>query len=444
MKKPASDSASSLSQVSPLTEIKNQVVPTQQLKLRRSLLANLLVFAAGCGILAFAGLFLYRHLTTVRSRDAVINGVIVNVRAPEEGTLQQLRAKVGQFIKPAEETPLAVLENAYLSQGNLKEVEKWLERRQGELEAAQAKLAQLQGLLASAQGDERHQQLLEVKQTNRQVAAAQAELGAAKANLADAKARYRLAKINYGRFSRLAQQGAVPQAQADAALTELQQSQAQVAARQREVEAAADRVEALKADARAAELGLTLRNTRSNYDPRLRLQELKIQISEQQAIVQGLKREIAAQQRQVAQAWQEVAQRKVVKVTAPIAGYVWRVDARPGMFLGKGDQILQLLDCQRRWIDVFVEEQSLRLIHPGTKAKIELYGSKGKVVWGTVTNIRSGLGRLNPGDDQVIPIPENYPRQSQVRVELDADQDWGEGNFCYVGYTARVTFQISP
>ncbi|WJI29347.1 HlyD family efflux transporter periplasmic adaptor subunit [Thermosynechococcus sp. B3] len=416
---------------------------TQQLKLRRSLLANLLVFAAGCGILAFAGLFLYRHLTTVRSRDAVINGVIVNVRAPEEGTLEELKARVGEFIEPTD-APLAILENDYLSQGDLKEVEKWLERRQGELEAAQAKLAQLQGLLTSAQGDERHQQLLEVKQTNRQVAAAQAELGAARANLADAKARHRLAKINYGRFSRLAQQGAVPQAQADAALAELQQSQAQVVARQREVEAAADRVEALKADARAAELGLTLRNTRSNYDPRLRLQELKIQIGEQQAIVQGLKREIAAQQRQVAQARREVAQRKIVKVAAPIAAYVWRVDARPGMFLGKGDRILQLLDCQRRWIDVFVEEQSLRLIHPGTKAKIELYGSKGKVLWGTVTNIRSGLGRLNPGDDQVIPIPENYPRQSQVRVELDADQDWGEGNFCYVGYTARVTFQISP
>ncbi|BAY51395.1 hypothetical protein NIES2134_110170 [Thermostichus vulcanus NIES-2134] len=426
-----------------LTQIKNQVVPAQQLKLRRSLLANLLVFAAGCGILAFAVLFLYRHLTTVRSRDAVINGVIVNVRAPEEGTLEKLQAQVGDFIEPTD-APLALIENDYVSQGNAREVEKWLERRRGELKAAQVKLAQLQRLLASAQRDERNQHRLEVEQTNRQVAAAQAELAAAKAKLADAKARYQLAQMNYQRFSQLARQGAVPQAQADAALTELQQSQAQVAARQREVEAAAHTVEALKADARAAELGLTLRNTRSNYDPRLRRQELQTQISEQQAIVQGMQREMAAQQRQVAQAQREVAQRKVVKVTAPIAGYVWRVDARPGMFLGKGDQILQLLDCRRRWIDVFVDEQLLRLIPPGTRAKIELYGAKGKVLQGTVTNIRSGLGRLNPGDDQVIPIPENYPRQSQVRVELDSDQDWGDGNFCYVGYTARVTFQINP
>ncbi|HIK25686.1 MAG TPA: HlyD family efflux transporter periplasmic adaptor subunit [Thermosynechococcus sp. M46_R2017_013] len=443
MKKPTSISVSNLSRSSPLVQNENQVSLTQQLKLRRSLLANLLVLAVGCGIFTFAGVFLYRHLTTVRSRDAVINGVIVNVRAPEEGRLEKLRAQVGEFITPTD-APLALIENDYVSQGNAREVEKWLERRRGELEAAQAKLAQLQELLASAQQDERNQQVLEVEQTQRQVAAAQAELAAAKANLADARARYHLAKMNYQRFSQLAQQGAVPQAQADAALTELQQSQAQVAARQRAMEAVARTVEALKADARAAELGLTLRNTRSNYDPRLRLQELQIQIGEQQAIVKGIEREIAAQQRQVIQAQREVAQRRVVKVPVPIAGYVWRVEARPGMFLGKGDQILQLLDCQRRWIDVFVDEQSLRLIHPGTKAKIELYGNKGKVLWGTVSNIRSGLGRLNPGDDQVIPIPENYPRQSQVRVELDADPDWGEGNFCYVGYTARVTFQIFP
>nr|pir hypothetical protein 12 (atpE 3' region) - Synechococcus sp. (PCC 6716) [Synechococcus sp.]CAA49888.1 unnamed protein product [Synechococcus sp.] len=43
----------------------------------------------------------------------------------------------------------------------------------------------------------------------------------------------------------------------------------------------------------------------------------------------------------------------------------------------------------------------------------------------------------------VIPIPENYPRQSQVRVELDVSDAWREGNFCYVGYTGKVTFEIN-
>ncbi|WP_198406021.1 hypothetical protein [Parathermosynechococcus lividus] len=69
-----------------------QVVSAQRLKVRRSLLANGVVIATGVGVLAFTGIFLFRHLTSVTSRDAVINGVIVNVRAPEEGTLVDLHA----------------------------------------------------------------------------------------------------------------------------------------------------------------------------------------------------------------------------------------------------------------------------------------------------------------------------------------------------------------
>ncbi|XFA72069.1 HlyD family efflux transporter periplasmic adaptor subunit [Thermosynechococcaceae cyanobacterium Okahandja] len=443
MKRPplVPDTSGSAQPDTSLTGSSSQVIPTQPLKLRRSLLANTLVMATGLGILAFTGIFLFHHLTSVRSRDAVVNGIITNVRAPEEGTLVEIRAQVGDFIHPLD-GPVAVLNNAHVSTAGVKNIETWLQSRRGELGAAKAKLAQLQSLLASAAADSTHQQRLEITQSDRRVAAAKAELAAAQANLADAKARHELAKINYQRFSSLAQQGAVAQSQADAARTELQQSQAQVRHHQRTVEAAARTVEALAAEARAAQLGLTLRNTRSNYDPRLRLQELRMQIAEQAAIVSGIEAEIATKVQELAAAQQEVAQRQVVPVEAPVAGYVWHVDAQPGTFLGKGDAILQMLDCQRRWVDVFVDEQSLRLIHPGTKATIEPYGANKRVFRGTVVNIRSGLGRLNPGNDTALPIPENYPRQSQVRVEFDSSEHLGEGNFCYVGYTARVTFDL--
>ncbi len=420
---------------------RTQVVSTQRLKVRRSLLANGVVIATGVGVLAFTGVFLFRHLTTVTSRDAVINGVIVNVRAPEEGTLVDLRAQVGEMINPSEGA-VAILKNDRTTAMTPKDVKTWLQRRRGELGAAKAKLAELQGLLASAQADNTHQHRLEVTESDRRLAAAQAELSAARAQLADAKARQELAQINYERFVSLAQQGAVPQSQADAARTELKQSQAQVVNHQRTVDAVARTVEALAAEAQAAQLGLTLRNTRSNYDPRLRLQELKLQIAEQKAAIRGIEAEIAAQQEQLAQAEREVAQRQVVPINTPVAGYVWRVEARQGAFLGKGDLILQVLDCQRRWVDVFLDEKMLRLVHPGTRARIELYGDKWVTLRGRVSSIRSGLGRLNPGDDMVIPIPENYPRQSQVRVELEPSDAQEEGNFCYVGYTGKVTFEI--
>ncbi len=420
----------------------SQVVPTQRLKLRRSLFANGLVMATGLGILAFTGIFLFQHLTTVRSRDAVINGIIVNVRAPEEGTLVDLRAQVGEFVQPTDGS-LATITNDRVNAAIPKNIQAWLERRRGELATAKAKLAALEAMLPSAVADNNNHYRLEVTQMDRRLAAAKAELAAAKANLADAKARQELAKINYQRFSTLAQQGAVAQAQADAARTELQQSKAQVLNRQRAVEAAARTVEAVAAEAQAAKLGLTLRNTRSNYDPRLRLQELKMQIAEQKAAVRGIETEIVAKEKELAEAQRDVAQRRLVPVAAPVAGYVWHVEAQLGTFLGKGDTIAQVLDCQRRWVDVLVDEKYLRLLPPGTKATIAPYGAKDRVLRGTVTNIRSGLGRLNPGNDIALPVPENYPRQSQVRVAIDSEDNLGEGNFCYVGYTAKVTFHIA-
>lgn len=427
----------------PLNAATSQVIPSQQLKLRRSVVANTLVVATGIAILGFTGNFLFRHLTTVRSRDAVINGVIVSIRAPQQGMLVDIRGQVGDFIDAAN-SAVATLNNDYVSSVDTKHIETWLQRRRGELEAAQAKLRELKRLLTSAQTDSTNQKYLEVLESDRRVAAAKAELAAAKANLAEAQARYQLAKINYRRLSTLAWQGAVSQSQADAARTELEQSQAQVVNRRRAVDAAAHTAEALAANAQAARVGLTLRNTRSNYDPRLRLQELTLQIAEQTAIIRGIEAEIAAKEQELAQSKREVKQRQRITVVTPISGYIWHIDAQPGTFLRQGDSILRVLDCQRRWVDVFVDEQSLRLIRPGTKATIDLYGVEQPILRGTVTSIRSGARRLDVGSDTALPMPPHYPRQSKVRVEFDTDNHQGDGNFCYVGYTGKVTFEINP
>ncbi|MDG2991201.1 HlyD family efflux transporter periplasmic adaptor subunit [Candidatus Synechococcus calcipolaris G9] len=419
----------------------NSVEP-QRVRVKRSVAANLVVVAASIGVLAFTADFFHRHLTVVRSRDAVVNGVLVTLRAPENGTIVDLITRVGDFIDP-EDGPLAVIENDRASEETPQTIESEIARQRGELAAAQAKLQQLQGVLASAQGDAENQRNLEIIESNLQVAAAQAELQSARAKLEDAQARQRLATINNKRFSSLAAQGVVSQAQADAALTELQQSQAQVRSQQRIVDSLARKVEALKTEVKAAQRGLTLRNTRSNYDPRLRLQELQMQIGAQEAVIAGIEEAIAAQQTRLLQAEKELQQQQTSLVDSPVSGVVWEANARNGMFIQQGEPIMQVLDCDRRWVDVFVDEKYIKLLAPGTKATIELYGGGNRQHFrGTVSHIRSGLGRLTPGEAQALPIPENYPRQSQIRVEFDPGESVNKNAFCYVGYTGQVTFDI--
>jgi len=92
---------------------------------------------------------------------------------------------------------------------------------------------------------------------------------------------------------------------------------------------------------------------------------------------------------------------------------------------------------------VFVDEQAVRSLQPGTPASIELYGSNAQVLQGKVSLVRSGIGRLAAGEDVAVPIMPNLPRNTQVRVDLDPTTAKNNPNlFCHVGYTGRVTFKV--
>jgi multidrug resistance efflux pump len=112
---------------------------------------------------------------------------------------------------------------------------------------------------------------------------------------------------------------------------------------------------------------------------------------------------------------------------------IWKLDARKGQLIRQEKSVGQMIDCSRRWVDVYVEEQSIESIQIGMPAKIELYGASKLVLNGKVSLIRSGLGRFNAGEDVAITIPQNLPRTTQVRVELDKNSDVGDPNvFCYI------------
>jgi multidrug resistance efflux pump len=203
------------------------------------------------------------------------------------------------------------------------------------------------------------------------------------------------------------------------------------------------RLDALRTNQQASQFGLTLSRNRSNYDPRIRLEELQLQIADRRQAIQILQQSIFDAQAELARAKADVQQRQAVVVKAPNSGVVWRLDAQRGAFVEQGESLGQVLDCKRRWVDVFVDERAMRSLQPSTSATIELYGSKSKVLHGRVSLVRSGIGRLAAGEDVAIPITPNLPRNAQVRVDLDPATDQGNPNlFCYVGYTGRVTFKF--
>jgi multidrug resistance efflux pump len=394
----------------------------------RSLLSNLLILIAGTGLVVLSLRLLHDRLTSVISRDAVINGTLIDINAPLEGTVTELRVKTGDAI--SKEKTVITLQNERVSKLPVQEIKSRINQQQGELERAQSQLDRQLALLQILLDDQKNQSQLENLEAQESVAQVEAELQSA-------QSRYQIAQVSYKRSSFLAQAGALAQVQLDTAKRELEESKNSVSS----LEA---RLKAVRSNQKAIGLGLNLSRSRSNFDPRIRLQEVQLQIADQRKAIATLQQNIKNAQAELVQAKRDMEQKEKIVVKVPTSGVLWHLSVQQGQFVQQGTRLGQLLDCNRRWVDVFVDEQAVRSVHPGTSATIKLYGFQSQVLQGRVSMIRSGIGRLTAGEDVAVPITPNMPRQSQVRVELDTTTPQGSPNqLCFVGYTGRVTFEVN-
>lgn len=408
-------------------KISSPVSSAERLTPVRSPLSNWLLVGLSVGLLAWAGRLLQTHLTSVTSVDAVINGTVVDIKAPQPGVIGQLNVNTGGAV--TRNRVLLTIENNQISQLTLQGTKTRLSEQRSQLAQAQVQLNQQIALLQQVNLDQQNQSQLEVQ-------SAQEALQQAQADLAGAVARHQLATLHFERMSFLRSQGAVPQSSLDTASVELTQ-------RQTEINSIQTRISTAQANQKAAQLGLTLNRTRSNYDPQIRRQELQQGITNQRQYIKTLMQNIQNAQAEMTQAgkdWQRQRQRILIM---PVTGVAWRMTVQPGKYVQQGDSLGQLLDCTRRWVDVFVDEKTVQSLPPGTPAQIQLYGDAAPMLRGRVSSVRSGVGRLAAGEDVAVAIAQNLPRTTQIRVDLDPNSDRGTAQqFCYVGYTAKVTFPL--
>jgi multidrug resistance efflux pump len=404
----------------------------------RSLIANTLIFAASAGLAVWSFHLLRDKLTTVVSRDAVINGTLIDLNAPIDGTVTRLAASTGTPLKPNQS--VLTLTNARVldqtSQLPVQEIKTRINDLQVQIARAQGELNRTLGMQQVWTTEQATQQKLETIDAAEAVRQAEAELQAA-------RSRYRLAELSYQRQAALYREGATPEATLDVATLERDE----LAHTVQSLEA---RLDAMQNQQKASQVGVSLVRERGNYSPRFRLQDLELDAAKQRQEITNLQQNLADAKAELAQAIADVQRQETelklnqqTEVMAPASGVIWELSAKQGQFVEKGATLGRLLDCSRRWVDVFVDEQAVRSIQPGTPATIELYGSGSQTLKGKVSLIRSGLGRLQPGQEVAVPITPNLPRTTQVRVALDPSTATGSPDvMCYVGYTGRVSFQL--
>lgn len=421
----------------PLKNVNSQPLPFQipedlgSRKSGRSVFSNVALLLLSAALLIWSIRLIQSQLTTVSSVDAVVNGTLTDIRAPQEGIISKVTIKTGQSLSI--EKKLFVLKDLRASQLQTQEISSRLNQQQAELEQAQERLPRKLSLLSVVSRDAVNQQklaVLENQQSQNQLLS----------DLEGAKSRCELAKLNYQRSKFLKSQGAISQANLDTAEIELKQ-------RGSEVNSLQAKLAALQINKDAVRGGLSLSRTRSNYDPSIRLEELQLQIAEDRQGIQTFKKKIQGTKAELSQAKKDFQRKQGATIKSPEGGVVWRVTAQPGKFVQQGESLGQIAACKQRWVDAWVDEQKVQLLQVGSPAEIKLngMGSSGTLS-GKVSAIRSGIGRLAAGEDIAIAMPPNLPRQTQVRIALDEESLSSEpiknGNFCYIGYTARVTFPV--
>ncbi len=402
----------------------------------RSLLANLLLIGVSGGLIIWSLQFLKTRLTSVVSVDAVVNAAITDIKAPIEGTVADVSLATGEVISQGQ--PLFTLRNDRVSQLQSQELVGKLNQQRSLLQQAERRLAAQSSLLDTLVKDEQNQGRLEIIE-------AQQSIDQLTSELAGARSRYRLAKTSYNRTLNLKSAGAINQATLDSANADVEQ-------RRSDVSSLEARLNSTRINKEAAEQGLSLSKTRSNYDPRIRRQELELQMADQRQTIQALQQSVKDMEGALAQAQKDVQVQKQVVIAAPSSGILWQTSVEPGRVVQPGEFMGKIVDCKRRWVDAVVEEAAVKSLKIGDAAMVSLYADDGSVsLHGKVSQVRSGLGRVSsPGQDISGPVDLNLPRHAQVRIALDttaqdvAHTETSQKNFCYVGYTGKVDLKVQP
>ena len=120
---------------------------------------------------------------------------------------------------------------------------------------------------------------------------------------------------------------------------------------------------------------------------------------------------------------------------------VWSVAASPGSTVTEGQTILDLADCEHRFVAVDLPEREFENIQAGDAANVRLIGSD---EWGqgVVRQVRGSAART---DDRLLAAQVVAPSAGSIRVEValtlaEDDSHANRNSFCNIGRLAEVRF----
>jgi multidrug resistance efflux pump len=364
------------------------------------------------------------YATSYVSSQAVVNAPLNTVLSPMQGHITRRSPPAGTGVATGEALITIELEERdrrYL--GELRARLALLDESLGSTEAEEAKLDALEEVMTTRISNYRARML-------DRLAAEMREAGAA---LSAAEARRDNAVAVLTRSETLIRNGHATTMRIEADL-------AAHAAAVAEVLRLGARLERVQIETEAVEAGIFVQEGWNDVPySQQRLDGIilaRAALASEQRRIRGERAGIA---RQIAGEEKRVAGRETFSPVAPSGGVVWKESGAVGETVVPGDVLVQLVDCDARFVEVTLAERHFGAIAPGDTAWVRLKGG-GDAVSARVTAVL-GAGAKFDHPRLAASVSEAKPDQLRVLVSLRDTAIGGEpGAFCHVGRTAEVHF----
>jgi len=368
--------------------------------------------------------------------DAFVEAHIVNI-APQmvSGRIVRFLVEEDERVEPgqilAEIDPIPYRDKVNLSRAKLDAARADLTRQEADLERVRKEVPiqiAIAGRTLAAATTDRAKAEEALKLTREEV---EKDIDEARAGVKAARASLTLAELEYGRFSRLTEQGAATKerqqqvtqsrdsAQAQVDLAEAKLSKAMVARTQ--VDIARHTLEAAQTGTEKAARGVDL--SELGHD---QIHELELLLKVKELTVQEAVRALEAAEHDL----------EYTQVRAPLPGVVVKRYRNLGDFAPAGAALLSLYNPDQLYVEANLEETRLPEVAPGNPVRIEIDAFaepfQGRVVWiNKSTGAQFALMPRNVVSGEFTRVVQRVP----VRIWIERDDRWP---MLRAGLSARV------
>ena len=381
---------------------------------------------AGLACLFGAVVIIAPHLTNYVSRAAVVNAPILSVKSPFDGSLLSDALTPATPVLPS--TAIVKLRASRTSRTELARLEARMNTLTREEETLARQIATLSALdaqlLDRVEEMKKHAELM-----------LRAQLGGLNGERAAAQERQSRLERDGERLERLAANGSAPHTQATRATSLAAEAQGEV------IRLTAAVQETRREIASIANGILPGLGTEDGSYAQQRRDEIAIRLADLHSRKDRMSAQHAGLAEEAEALREEVDRLDLFAPVLPTGTVVWSATPAKGSVVAAGDEVLQLLDCSRRFVEVFMHESAFEAISPGDTARVRLHGSN-ESFDATVEALRGAGSQRAIG--QLAAEPESVSEGSlSVLLRLapaDVAKKGVAESFCDVGRTAEVHF----